>query len=106
MTTSDELNALLNFTEETARRAGALLRDAYSQPVSITNKGKIDIVTQSDRDSEALILAAIQQRYPHHGILAEESGDITADAPDGSSYVWMVDPLDGTTNFAHKFPIF
>jgi myo-inositol-1(or 4)-monophosphatase len=106
MTTPDELHALLNFTEETARRAGALLRDAYSQPVSITNKGKIDLVTQSDRDSEALILAAIQQRYPQHGILAEESGDITADAPDGSSYVWMVDPLDGTTNFAHKFPIF
>jgi myo-inositol-1(or 4)-monophosphatase len=106
MANTDNIHALLTFTEETARRAGALLRDAYSQPVSIINKGKIDLVTQSDRDSEALILAAIKEHYPHHGILAEESGDITAEAPDGSSYVWMIDPLDGTTNFAHKFPIF
>jgi myo-inositol-1(or 4)-monophosphatase len=110
MATTDDIQSLITFTEETARRAGALLREAYDQPVSITNKGKIDLVTQSDRDSEALILAAIKERYPHHGILAEESGEfrgeITAAAPDGSSFVWMVDPLDGTTNFAHKFPIF
>jgi myo-inositol-1(or 4)-monophosphatase len=101
-----ELQSLLTFAEETARRAGALLREAYDLPVSITNKGEIDLVTQTDRDSEALILAAIKERYPSHGILAEEGGEISADAPDGTDLMWIIDPLDGTTNFAHKFPVF
>lgn len=97
---------MLRFAEETARSAGALLRDAYYQPVSITNKSKIDLVTQADHESEALILSAIKARYPQHGILAEESGSLVIDHPDASELVWIVDPLDGTTNFAHKFPVF
>src|SRR5688572_26576277 len=99
-TNTNELQSLLSFAEDIARQAGALLRENYYKPVSITNKGKIDLVTESDRESEALILGAIKGRYPQHGILAEESGNIIADQPDGSQYVWMVDPLDGTTNFA------
>ena len=64
---TDDLQSLLNFAEETARSAGALLRDAYYQPVAITNKSKIDLVTQSDRDSEALILSAIKARFSDMG---------------------------------------
>jgi myo-inositol-1(or 4)-monophosphatase len=101
-----ELELMLRFAEETARSAGALLRDAYYQPVSITNKSKIDLVTQADHESEALIVSAIKARYPNHGILAEESGSIVVDHPEASELIWIIDPLDGTTNFAHKFPVF
>lgn len=102
----DNLYSMFGFAEEIARSAGALLRDAYYQPVSITHKSKTDLVTQADHESEALILSAIKARYPHHGILAEESGSILIDHPEASDFAWIIDPLDGTTNFAHKFPVF
>jgi len=105
MTISD-IDSLLFFAEETARSAGAILRDQYDLPVIITNKGKIDLVTDADYASENLILSTIRERYPHHGILAEETGEVTTNSPDGSSLTWIIDPLDGTTNFAHKFPVF
>jgi len=66
------------------------------------HKGEIDLVTQADLESEALILEAIQQAYPHHAVLAEESGNHGQD----SAPLWIVDPLDGTTNFAHGHPHF
>ncbi len=106
MTNTDHhLHPILAFAEATAREAGALLRRAYRQPIDIDYKGTINLVTQADRDSEAAIVAAIQARYPDHAILAEEgSGDGNHSSPDGLT--WLIDPLDGTTNFAHRFPVF
>jgi myo-inositol-1(or 4)-monophosphatase len=84
-----------------ARQAGALVREGYGQAVHITHKGAIDLVTETDKRSEALILAAVREAFPGQAINAEESGRAA-----GDDYEWLVDPLDGTTNFAHKFPVF
>lgn len=92
----------LNFATETARAAGALLRDYYQRGVTTEYKGEIDLVTEADRASEALILDRIRAAYPDHAILSEESGA----NQQASRYQWIADPLDGTTNFAHGFPAF
>jgi myo-inositol-1(or 4)-monophosphatase len=85
-----------------ARRAGALLREAYSQPHHIDFKGEVNLVTQTDRDSEALIVEALTAEFPGTAILAEESGA----QPGSNGLTWIVDPLDGTNNFAHGYPVF
>jgi myo-inositol-1(or 4)-monophosphatase len=84
-----------------ARAAGAILREGYGQTLAVEHKGAIDLVTDFDRRSEALILRELRQAFPGHGSHAEESGRAA-----GSEYEWLVDPLDGTTNFAHGFPVF
>jgi myo-inositol-1(or 4)-monophosphatase len=85
-----------------AREAGALLMEYFRQRVKVEYKGEADLVTVADRESEKLIRERIGQLWPTHDILGEEGGlsDI------GSDYRWYVDPLDGTTNFAHGFPVF
>src|SRR5207302_4605323 len=65
-------------------------------------KGDVDLVTEADRKSEALILSRIRARWPDHDVIGEEGTRIEA----GGEYRWYVDPLDGTTNFAHGFPVF
>lgn len=80
-----------------------MLREAYHQPRDIRYKGNINLVTQADEDAERMILSALRESFPDHTILAEESG---ATHGGSSHYVWLVDPLDGTTNFAHAFPVF
>ncbi len=87
---------------EIAREAGALLMEYFRQRVQIEYKGDVDLVTVADRKSEALILERIRARWPSHDVLAEEGGRVDH----GSDYRWYVDPLDGTTNFAHGFPVF
>ena len=87
---------------EIAREAGALLMGYFARRVKIEYKGDVDLVTEADRASEKLILERIRARWPKHNILAEEGGGSEA----GSDYRWYVDPLDGTTNFAHGFPVF
>lgn len=87
---------------EIAREAGALLMEYFRQRVKIEYKGEVDLVTVADRKSEALILERIRGRWPSHDILGEEGGLHDK----GSDYRWYVDPLDGTTNFAHGFPVF
>lgn len=84
-----------------ARQAGAIVRAGYGQTLQITHKGAIDLVTEYDRRSEALILSALREAFPSHAINAEESGHAA-----GDEHEWLVDPLDGTTNFAHGFPVF
>ncbi len=96
------LENVFEFAQETARAAGALLRDYSQNGVTAEYKGDIDLVTEADRASETLILDRIRTTYPDHAILSEESG---ADAQ-VSRYQWIVDPLDGTTNFTHGFPAF
>lgn len=86
-----------------ARAAGARLLEYYEQPLTIEQKSsEFDLVTEADREAEALILDGIRARYPDHAVLAEESGASEAT----SRWQWLVDPLDGTTNFASGFPHF
>lgn len=92
------------FAVDLARQAGELLRDRFDGPRDIEHKGTIDIVTDADRASEALIADAIRARYPDHQLLAEEGA--SGATKSGGWCRWVVDPLDGTTNFAHRYPHF
>ena len=85
-----------------AREAGALLLQYFHQGLKIEYKGDADLVTAADRASEALIRERISQQFPSHDVLGEEQGLNDT----GSDYRWYVDPLDGTTNFAHGYPVF
>jgi myo-inositol-1(or 4)-monophosphatase len=92
----------LELAIEAAREAGALLLREFDRPQKIGYKGEVDLVTEADRRSEALIIAKLRCHYPKHSIVAEEGGGQES----GSPYRWYVDPLDGTTNFAHGYPCF
>ena len=85
-----------------SREAGALLAQLFKRPREIFYKRPSDLVTDADRRSEALIIERLESHFPKHAIVAEEGGGTKTD----SDYCWYVDPLDGTTNFAHGFPIF
>jgi myo-inositol-1(or 4)-monophosphatase len=93
---------------ETAQEAGALLLAELDRPLRIEYKGDVDIVTQADTRSEQLILNRLRSHFPKHAIVAEESGRHSAQAVEsaGAKHCWFVDPLDGTTNFAHGYPWF
>lgn len=84
-----------------AQEAGALLMDYFGR-VSFELKGEFDLVTEADRASERLIVERLRAHYPTHGIVAEEGGGTAG----SSEFRWYVDPVDGTTNFAHGFPVF
>ncbi len=99
------MSEYLDFAVETARAAGAILRAEFDRPKEISYKGEVDIVTESDKRSEALIVERIRRKYPEHAIVAEEGG-IGSAAGAGAKFCWHVDPLDGTTNFAHGYPCF
>ena len=96
------MQSYLNTAIEIAREAGGLLLQHFGQPLEITYKRRSDLVTEADRRSEALIVKRLQSHFPGHAIVAEEGGGQKT----GSDYCWYVDPLDGTTNFAHGFPVF
>lgn len=93
---------MLNFAIRVAKDAGRLLRDRVGTRIDIDHKGSINIVTDVDLASERLIREAISTYYPRHEVLGEEGGL----SKSGSEYRWIVDPLDGTTNYAHGYPIF
>lgn len=85
-----------------AREAGALLKSYYERGVTAEFKGDVDIVTEADRASEKLIGKRLKTTFPQHGVFGEEGTRQQLD----SEYRWYIDPLDGTTNFAHGFPYF
>jgi myo-inositol-1(or 4)-monophosphatase len=88
---------------DAARSAGEVLLDLYERDLRLETKSSaIDLVTEADHRAERLILDRIQSAYPGHAVLAEESGQVSQ----GDGLLWLVDPLDGTTNFAHTFPHF
>src|SRR2546421_13111192 len=98
---------LLNFAIQTARDAGRLLAERFGRELKISNKSEHDLVTESDLASERLIIDRIKTHYPQHEILAEESGaSAPADRERQSEWRWIIDPLDGTTNYAHGYPAF
>ena len=88
---------------EIARDAGAILLEGYGRTHQPERKGRIDLVTEFDRRSDAFVLSEIRRRFPGHAVLAEESGE--HESPH-APVRWLVDPLDGTTNFAHNYPFF
>ncbi len=96
----------LNTAEHIARQAGALLRYYFERPRTFDHKQtRVDLVTEADRASEQLIAEALQKAFPGHHIVGEEGGGYGPPAAE-TLYHWYVDPLDGTTNFAHRFPVF
>jgi myo-inositol-1(or 4)-monophosphatase len=92
----------LKFTETIVREAGRLLRVKLTDQHRIVYKGTINIVTEADQMSERLLIEEIHGRFPDHDILTEESAGIQ----NNSDYRWIIDPLDGTTNYAHGYPVF
>lgn len=89
---------------EFAREAGAIVLEGFGRQHAPERKGRIDLVTEYDRRSEERLLALIAARYPRHAVLAEESGAHARG--EGARVRWILDPLDGTTNFAHNYPFF
>jgi len=96
---------MLNFAMETAREAGQILLEKYGRKINISKKGDINLVTEADLASEKLIIERIKTHYPKHSILAEESGEAVIIGGE-NKFKWIIDPLDGTTNFAHGYPCF
>jgi len=94
--------SFLEISMDIAREAGRLLAHVFERRVGFELKGEFDLVTEADRLSEQLIVDRLRSYFPSHGIVAEEGGGQES----GSEYRWYVDPLDGTTNFAHGFPVF
>jgi myo-inositol-1(or 4)-monophosphatase len=90
------------FAVDLARRAGVLLKENFNQKHEINYKDEINLVTEADKMSEDLIIATISQKFPGHGILSEESPVFTG----VGKLRWIIDPLDGTTNYAHGYPVF
>ena len=97
------MQPLLNIAVRAARRAGEVIVRSLNrlESLTITSKGRNDFVTEVDRAAEQEIIAAIRRHYPQHAFLAEESG-----ASGEHDTLWIIDPLDGTTNFLHGFPVF
>src|SRR5881397_2171872 len=87
---------------EIAREAGAVLMARFDRRIAIESKGEYDLVTEADRASERLIVERLTAQFPSHAIVAEEGGGHES----ASGFRWYVDPLDGTTNFAHSYPCF
>ena len=89
---------------ETAREAGHILLEKFGRKIGVSKKGEINLVTEADLASEKYIIDKIKTHHPRHSILAEESGEAVLIG--GGSHKWIIDPLDGTTNFAHGYPCF
>jgi myo-inositol-1(or 4)-monophosphatase len=102
-TTNESPDSLLTMATEVARTAGDLLRTYAKRGFRITHKNPIDLVTDADHAVEQCIIEHIRAQFPTHRILAEERGSDTLSA---SRYRWVIDPLDGTTNFAHGYPVY
>src|SRR5947207_11579653 len=94
----------LHLAIDLARAAGDILKHYMGRDKQIEFKGRANLVTVADKESEALVIRGIRERYPTHAILAEESGASGGAA--GEKGRWIIDPLDGTTNFAHQYPFF
>jgi myo-inositol-1(or 4)-monophosphatase len=99
---ASDMNGFLEKAKEIARKAGQYQRSMIWKPFTIEHKGEIDLVTEVDKKSEELIVGGLATVFPDHDFLAEEN--LYSDR--SASHKWIIDPLDGTTNFAHGFPWF
>ena len=98
---SHDIPKLLSAAWRAAQAAGDLVRDKWQDPRTIDYKGAIDLVTPVDRAAERTIVETLRRDFREHSILAEEETEITSST---NEYRWIIDPLDGTTNFAHGYP--
>lgn len=96
------IEKLLGTAVECARSAGRILMEMMDSRREVRYKGEADLVTDADTTSEEFIVGRIEREYPRHSILAEEGSRRDNDP----EFVWIIDPLDGTTNYAHNFPVF
>ena len=94
----------LDLAMQLARDAGDILKHYAAREKKVEFKGRANLVTIADKESEAFIIRGIRERFPDHAILAEESG--ASESRDNSKVRWVIDPLDGTTNFAHQYPFY
>ncbi|MFQ5499721.1 MAG: inositol monophosphatase family protein, partial [Candidatus Zixiibacteriota bacterium] len=97
-----DIRNFVSFAMTVATGAGRILRQGFRRPLTVKYKGRIDPVTQYDLKSERYIVESIARLFPDHSILSEEGRD--KDVPGG--FCWVVDPLDGTVNYAHRFPVY
>jgi myo-inositol-1(or 4)-monophosphatase len=95
-------DAILEEARRIGWEAGNLLLRTYERPFAVSLKGEINLVTEADQKVERFIAESLQKAFPTHGIVAEEGTLV----PPKGNFTWMVDPLDGTTNYAHHFPLF
>ena len=97
------MNPMLTIAVRAAREAGRIITRNFNRidRLTISDKGSNDFVSEVDRNAEAVIISVLREKYPNHAILAEESGKQGTD-----DHIWIIDPLDGTTNFLHGFPQF
>lgn len=101
MTTSIlDLHQTLQIARQIARQAGAFIKSGRTRGLTIEHKGEVDLVTDCDRASEAFIVAELKKQFSDHRIVGEEGSNINAEG----AYSWFIDPIDGTTNFAHGLP--
>jgi myo-inositol-1(or 4)-monophosphatase len=100
------MNPALNIAIKAARRAGQIINRASNELdlLKVSTKRPNDFVTEVDKAAEAAIIETLREAYPGHGILAEESGQQAAKGGGDGEYQWIIDPLDGTTNFIHGLP--
>ncbi|MFN5855356.1 MAG: inositol monophosphatase family protein [Pseudanabaenaceae cyanobacterium] len=103
MTTLAQRQYFLEIATEAACAGGAVLRSYFGKLQEVAEKQPGDLVTIADKESEQVVLDIIKRHFPDHGILAEESGNVGIAE---SEFLWAIDPLDGTTNFAHQYPFF
>jgi len=97
-----DLNLIMRVATRAAQQAGDVLRSFHGNLKDVHFKGAIDLVTEADIASEKVIVEAIRGTFPEHSILAEESGEIEGNP----RFQWIIDPLDGTTNFSHQLDLF
>ena len=100
--TKTEQEELLNIALEAADKAASFISEQAKMTLKVDFKGTTNLVTNADVTSEQIIMETICARFPDHQILTEESGDIAT----GSDYLWVIDPIDGTTNFVHGYPFY
>ena len=104
-TEKHQVSEMCSTAMEAARQAGQTIASHYLTDHEITFKGYRDIVTEADIAAEEIVLGMIRDRFPHHAILSEEAGETNRDEIH-NDYMWIVDPLDGTSNYAHRIPLF
>jgi myo-inositol-1(or 4)-monophosphatase len=95
------MSQVLDVAIKAAREASIIVRADFERPKEISYKGEVDVVTETDRRSEAVIVGRLSKSFPDHAIVAEEGSEVAAA---GTKYCWYVDPLDGTANFVHGYP--
>jgi myo-inositol-1(or 4)-monophosphatase len=97
-----DMEKILAVARNAAFQAGKYMKASYGQQWEVEFKGEVDLVTRVDRESQEIIYQIIKRNFPCHSILAEENLKVEKD----SNFLWLIDPLDGTTNFAHLLPVF